>query len=142
GSHRARSSTPWAPPSCARSSRGSPEPPPRWPGPPPTREPVPPGGPTHSAPRCGAGRNRPQCRWTPVHHDAQDTLATTPRTPRATAAPAPAGPPHTTGEAMNARILVVDDDAALSEMIGIVLTAEGFEPVFCYDGATAVDTFR
>jgi two-component system response regulator MtrA len=43
---------------------------------------------------------------------------------------------------MNARILVVDDDAALSEMIGIVLTAEGFEPVFCYDGATAVDTFR
>lgn len=43
---------------------------------------------------------------------------------------------------MNARILVVDDDAALSEMIGIVLTAEGYEPVFCYDGATAVDTFR
>jgi two-component system response regulator MtrA len=43
---------------------------------------------------------------------------------------------------MNARILVVDDDAALSEMIGIVLTAEGFEPLFCYDGGTAVDSFR
>ena len=43
---------------------------------------------------------------------------------------------------MNARILVVDDDAALSEMIGIVLTAEGFEPVFCHDGAAAVDAFR
>lgn len=43
---------------------------------------------------------------------------------------------------MNARILVVDDDAALSEMIGIVLSSEGFEPVFCYDGGQAEATFQ
>lgn len=39
-------------------------------------------------------------------------------------------------------MLVVDDDAALSEMLGIVLRGEGFEPVFCADGAQAVDAFR
>jgi two-component system response regulator MtrA len=43
---------------------------------------------------------------------------------------------------MNARILVVDDDTALAEMIGIVLRTEGFDPVFCADGALAVDAFR
>jgi two-component system response regulator MtrA len=43
---------------------------------------------------------------------------------------------------MNARILVVDDDTALAEMIGIVLRTEGFEPSFCADGAIAVDVFR
>ena len=43
---------------------------------------------------------------------------------------------------MTARILVVDDDTALSEMIGIVLRTEGFEPHFCEDGGTAVDAFR
>jgi len=42
---------------------------------------------------------------------------------------------------MAATILVVDDDPALSEMIGIVLTSEGFEPVFCADGAIAVQAF-
>jgi len=40
------------------------------------------------------------------------------------------------------RILVVDDDTALAEMIGIVLRSEGFDPVFCADGAQAVDAFR
>lgn len=40
------------------------------------------------------------------------------------------------------RILVVDDDAALSEMLGIVLRGEGFEPVFCADGNGAVAAFR
>ena len=40
------------------------------------------------------------------------------------------------------RVLVVDDDAALSEMLGIVLRGEGFEPVFCVDGAAAVGAFR
>lgn len=40
------------------------------------------------------------------------------------------------------RVLVVDDDAALSEMLGIVLRGEGFEPVFCGDGAEALDAFR
>jgi two-component system response regulator MtrA len=43
---------------------------------------------------------------------------------------------------MNARILVVDDDVALAEMIGIVLRSEGFEPHFCADGAEAVEAFR
>ncbi|TPW73586.1 MtrAB system response regulator MtrA [Schumannella sp. 10F1B-5-1] len=43
---------------------------------------------------------------------------------------------------MNARILVVDDDTALAEMIGIVLRAEGFDPAFCADGAAALDEFR
>jgi two-component system response regulator MtrA len=40
------------------------------------------------------------------------------------------------------RVLVVDDDAALAEMLGIVLRGEGFEPVFCGDGSTALDAFR
>ncbi|WP_242090372.1 MtrAB system response regulator MtrA, partial [Microbacterium lacticum] len=43
---------------------------------------------------------------------------------------------------MTSRILVVDDDTALAEMIGIVLRTEGFEPVFCADGAAAVDEWR
>jgi two-component system response regulator MtrA len=43
---------------------------------------------------------------------------------------------------MNARILVVDDDTAISEMIGIVLKAEGFEPQFAGDGADAIELFR
>ena len=43
---------------------------------------------------------------------------------------------------MTSRILVVDDDTALAEMIGIVLRAEGFDPVFCADGALAVQEWR
>jgi len=43
---------------------------------------------------------------------------------------------------VNARILVVDDDTALAEMIGIVLRGEGFEPSFCADGAAAIDAFH
>lgn len=39
-------------------------------------------------------------------------------------------------------ILVVDDDPALAEMIGIVLSAEGFALEFCADGAEAMDRFR
>ena len=39
-------------------------------------------------------------------------------------------------------MLVVDDDAALAEMLGIVLRGEGFDPVFCADGASAVSAFR
>ncbi len=42
---------------------------------------------------------------------------------------------------MNPRILVVDDDTAISEMIGIVLRAEGFEPSFAADGAAALEAF-
>ncbi|MET0302703.1 MAG: MtrAB system response regulator MtrA [Microbacteriaceae bacterium] len=43
---------------------------------------------------------------------------------------------------MNARILVVDDDTALAEMIGIVLRAEGFDPHFCADGNEAFEQFH
>ncbi|MFM1826345.1 MAG: hypothetical protein RLZZ37_980 [Actinomycetota bacterium] len=41
-----------------------------------------------------------------------------------------------------ARVLVVDDDQALSEMLGIVLRAEGYEPSFCDDGAKAFSIFK
>jgi two-component system, OmpR family, response regulator MtrA len=40
------------------------------------------------------------------------------------------------------RVLVVDDDIALAEMLGIVLRTEGFEPFFCSDGAKALAAFR
>ncbi|HEY0260401.1 MAG TPA: MtrAB system response regulator MtrA [Lacisediminihabitans sp.] len=43
---------------------------------------------------------------------------------------------------MTARILVVDDDTALAEMIGIVLRSEGFEPFFSADGGSALEAFR
>ena len=43
---------------------------------------------------------------------------------------------------LNARILVVDDDTALAEIIGIVLRTEGFEPYFCDDGTGALSAFR
>ena len=63
------------------------------------------------------------------------TLVPKLRTPECGGADLKAGP-------MNARILVVDDDTALAEMIGIVLRAEGFEPTFCADGGDAVEAFR
>jgi two-component system response regulator MtrA len=40
------------------------------------------------------------------------------------------------------QVLVVDDDLALSEMLGIVLRAEGFQAEFCEDGAKALRIFR
>ncbi len=43
---------------------------------------------------------------------------------------------------MRGRVLVVDDDNALSEMLGIVLRGEGFDPVFCPDGLGAIAAFR
>ena len=39
-------------------------------------------------------------------------------------------------------MLVVDDDTALAEMLGIVLRGEGFEPMFCGDGNGALEAFR
>ena len=41
-----------------------------------------------------------------------------------------------------ARVLVVDDDQALSEMLGIVLRAEGYEALFCEDGSKAQGIFK
>src|SRR3954454_11098103 len=43
---------------------------------------------------------------------------------------------------MKGRVLVVDDDTALAEMLGIVLRGEGFEPSFVADGDKALQAFR
>ncbi|MEP6462869.1 MAG: MtrAB system response regulator MtrA [Frankiaceae bacterium] len=43
---------------------------------------------------------------------------------------------------MKGRVLVVDDDTALAEMLGIVLRGEGFEPSFVFDGDAALAAFR
>jgi two-component system response regulator MtrA len=43
---------------------------------------------------------------------------------------------------MTPRILVVDDDQALAEMIGIVLRSEGYDADFSADGNDAVDAFH
>src|SRR5918998_6206995 len=58
--------------------------------------------------------------------------------PRAAARPLlpPAGYP------VKGRVLVVDDDPALAEMLGIVLRTEGFEPSFVADGERALAAFR
>src|ERR687897_3134735 len=43
---------------------------------------------------------------------------------------------------MKGRVLVVDDDPALAEMLGIVLRGEGFDPAFVADGGRALGCFR
>jgi len=40
------------------------------------------------------------------------------------------------------KILVVDDDDALREMVGLVLSSNGYQPVFASDGTSAVEVFR
>lgn len=47
-----------------------------------------------------------------------------------------------TGAGARGKVLVVDDDMALAEMLGIVLRGEGFEPVFCSNGSEALRVFR
>jgi len=42
---------------------------------------------------------------------------------------------------MTARILVVDDDVALAEMISIVLRGEGYVPIQAFNGKEALDLF-
>jgi two-component system response regulator MtrA len=39
-------------------------------------------------------------------------------------------------------VLIVDDDTALAEMLGIVLRGEGLEPSLCADGDSALERFR
>ena len=39
-------------------------------------------------------------------------------------------------------MLIVDDDTALAEMLGIVLRGEGYEPVLCANGDRALSLFR
>ena len=43
---------------------------------------------------------------------------------------------------MKPRVLVVDDDSALAEMLGIVLRTDQFEPSFVADGTKALQAFR
>jgi two-component system, OmpR family, response regulator MtrA len=43
---------------------------------------------------------------------------------------------------MKGRVLIVDDDTALAEMLGIVLRGEGYEPFLCSDGDKALAAFR
>ena len=43
---------------------------------------------------------------------------------------------------MKGRVLVVDDDPALAEMLGIYLSSEGFEPSFVESGDLALKAFR
>jgi two-component system, OmpR family, response regulator MtrA len=43
---------------------------------------------------------------------------------------------------MKGRVLIVDDDTALAEMLGIVLRGEGYEPSLCSDGDLALAAFR
>jgi two-component system response regulator MtrA len=43
---------------------------------------------------------------------------------------------------VKARVLVVDDDTDLAEMLGIVLRSEGMQPLFCHNGTDAVPAFR
>ena len=43
---------------------------------------------------------------------------------------------------MKGRVLVVDDDLALAEMLGIVLRNEGLEVTHVADGSEAVGVFR
>lgn len=45
-------------------------------------------------------------------------------------------------EGMSSRILVVDDDRALAEMLGMVLEGEGFETEHSADGTAAIEKFR
>ena len=46
------------------------------------------------------------------------------------------------GGATRSRVLVVDDDAALAEMLSIVLRNEGFEPIWCAHGDKALAAFK
>lgn len=43
---------------------------------------------------------------------------------------------------MKGRVLIVDDDPALAEMLGIVLNNEGYEVTKCADGGQALDVYR
>ena len=40
------------------------------------------------------------------------------------------------------RVLVVDDDASLAEMLSIVLRQEGFDSTICGRGDQAIEVFR
>lgn len=43
---------------------------------------------------------------------------------------------------MSQRILVIEDDQSIAEIVGILLRAEGFEVSYCADGNQAIDAFQ
>ncbi len=43
---------------------------------------------------------------------------------------------------MSQRILVIEDDQSIAEIVGILLRAEGFEVSYCADGNQAMDAFQ
>ena len=43
---------------------------------------------------------------------------------------------------LKGRVLVVDDNEALAEMLSLVLRKEGFDPIWCAHGDKALDTYR
>jgi two-component system response regulator MtrA len=54
----------------------------------------------------------------------------------------PARPARTGRAGRAGRVLLVDDDAALAEMLSLVLRNEGFDPIWCAHGDSALDTYR
>jgi len=43
---------------------------------------------------------------------------------------------------MSQRILVIEDDQSIAEIVGILLRAEGFEVSYCADGNQAINAFQ
>ncbi|NBO34920.1 MAG: response regulator, partial [Actinobacteria bacterium] len=43
---------------------------------------------------------------------------------------------------MSQRILVIEDDQSIAEIVGILLRAEGFEVSYCADGNQAITAFK
>src|SRR3954453_3259182 len=82
----------------------------------------------HSAARTDT--NRPRCRFGP--HNASGTASNF----------SAFGRPGCHDGVMKPRVLGVDDDSCLAEMLGIVLRSDGFEPAFVPDGARALAAFR
>jgi len=68
--------------------------------------------------------------------------ATRPPEPLATAVRVRPWADAAQGELVKGKVLVVDDDPALAEMLGIVLRGEGLEAAFVADGDAALGAFR
>src|SRR5690606_1688580 len=101
---------------------------------------VPAGGPRAAqAPGRGGGPPAPGRARRPAHR-AHQGPGGVPRRRRGRAVQA--GPLPLLRSDMAAKILVVDDDQALAEMLGIVLRKEGLDVAHCADGGRAVAMFR
>src|SRR5690606_31366343 len=101
---------------------------------------VPAGGPRAAqAPGRGGGPPAPGRARRPAHQ-AHEGPGGVRRRRRGRAVPAGALPLLRTD--MTPKVLVVDDDQALAEMLGIVLRKEGLDVAHCADGGRAVAMFR